>query len=728
MYRLYPDISYPSFLKSQVLEALPYIVREKAQNNKHYLDGLLSVSGHALNPLVDCFNPQTGKPKIAHKVGDWPHIKHAKGNSASLVYITNLVIGKNTVGEVSDVLVSFFEGNTDVNQLFQIYKYLDTDTHEIGFEQKKELDIKDQCVLHFDAHYRVKENKPWKSVKKAAATKSTNLWILKQINRVSPDTIKKRFEDKKLAERLLELKEKYDVKGNQLIIKEEYRNDTSIDDIVNKMQMLLELEEVRKFDWAASKHIPAIAKSTPTIKSTFFPKKREDIQYQKRQQLDDEIDDLLKDKPYLVISGPPGQGKSTFASYYIKSKSKNEGCLVRYISASSENDIIASFKQIAAGYEIKGIEDEYLTQIILAKLSDQGKYNNTDVILCLDNVESYDDISECLDNLDENVKAIITTRNPMIVVNKEYVFKLPPFNKKESLKYLKKNLPSKFRGVDQLEKLIAEVGDKYGNTTPYHMNKTAAWFKVNSVETTIDDYIKDIRTYKANGEEEPETKMLLDFLNKSENHAESWKLLQYASYLDPDFIDPLILSELLDLSDVKGLNSLVPSLQKLSLIDKVENDLGKEGFTLHRLVQKTTKSYITKHKDNPKVPTLTNEEIQEKLIKTLNDLMPMVDRSTKKWDEANKSYKHVEKLLKEIDFDKLPSEDKAVLKELTSLLTKAGHYNLYATSTYKQSLEYYKQALQLNKAIYDENDPSVATSYNNVGGVLTYTWESIKKH
>ena len=298
---------------------------------------------------------------------------------------------------------------------------------------------------------------------------------------------------------------------------------------------------------------------------------------------------------------------------------------------------------------------------------------------------------------------IITARNST-VFPEEYVFKLPPFNKKESLEYLRKYLPSKFRGVNQLEKLIAEVGDNHGNTTPYHMNKTVAWFKKKDLEATIDGYIKDIRTYKEEVEEEPETKMLIDSLNKSENNAESWKLLQYASYLDPDFIDKQILSKLLDLD---GLTNVVNPLRELSLVDRVITDSGQQG-----IIQKTTKNYITKHKDNPKVPTLTHEEIQEKLIKTLNDLMPMVDRSPEEWNKAAGPYKHVKKLLKEIDFGKLPS---TVLKELTSLLTKAGRYNLYATATYKQSLEHYEHALQLNEAIYGENHPNVADSYNNVG-------------
>ena len=64
-----------------------------------------------------------------------------------------------------------------------------------------------------------------------------------------------------------------------------------------------------------------------------------------------------------------------------------------------------------------------------------------------------------------------------------------------------------------------------------------------------------------------------------------------------------ILSELLYLSDASSLSNTIDPLHKLSLIDEVENDLVKEVFMLHRLVQKTTRGYMAKHREN--------EEIQE---------------------------------------------------------------------------------------------------------------------
>ncbi|HJK86645.1 MAG TPA: hypothetical protein QKA08_02620 [Candidatus Megaira endosymbiont of Nemacystus decipiens] len=527
----------------------------------------------------------------------------------------------------------------------------------------------------------IPNNDPHKSMPTAALQKGSTPWYLKKLCRSKENSMRLMIKNRQLCKELIDLKKKIEVKSSeypdQILIRKEYHGKISYAEVEDRMNALRQMQGFEDIDWFDCK---TMLPRPDTIGSSFFPEGADPFKYyQKREGLEDKIDDLLKENQCLVISGPPGQGKSTFTSYYIKSKSRNEGCLVRYISASSENDIIASFKRIAALYEIEGVEDEYLTGIVLKKLSYQGNYSITDVILFFDNVESYDDIVPYLPSSSQNIKVIITSRNPMIL-DEKCVFKLPPFNKKESLEYLKENLPSKFRGTDQLEKLLAEVGDKYGNTMPYAMDRIATWFKVKRFEATIDGCIEYIRTSNATGEEDPETKMLLDFLNKSENHAESWKLLQYASYLEPDFIDPLILAKLLDLSKVRDLNKLINPLFKLSLIDKVITDSGHHGITVHEIIQKAIKNYITKHKDNPKVPTLTREEIQEKLIQTLNEVMPTFDSLPEKWDEAAEVYKQVEKLLKEVDFDNLPFEDETVLKELSSLREKARNYNLYVTN------------------------------------------------
>ncbi len=78
VYRLAPEIKYPEALKQELPAILPKFVKNIIAQNKYYLDSLLSVSGHSLTPMLDVFNPETGKP-YADKyalVLDWPHIKH----------------------------------------------------------------------------------------------------------------------------------------------------------------------------------------------------------------------------------------------------------------------------------------------------------------------------------------------------------------------------------------------------------------------------------------------------------------------------------------------------------------------------------------------------------------------------------------------------------------------------------------------------------------------------
>lgn len=102
----------------------------------------------------------------------------------------------------------------------------------------------------------------------------------------------------------------------------------------------------------------------------------------------------------------------------------------------------------------------------------------------------------------------------------------------------------------------------------------------------------------------------------------------------------------------------------------------------------------------------SDSQIQEKRIKTfktikgLNSLMSMLEKSPEKWGKTAGPYKLVDQFLKKIDFDNLPLRDETILKELSSLFSKAGSYNLHSASTYKQALEYCKHALHLNKAIY----------------------------
>jgi hypothetical protein len=78
VYRLAPEIKYPEALKKELPAMLPKFVKNIIAENKYYLDSLLSVSGHPLSPMLDVFNPETGKPypDKYSLVLDWPRIKH----------------------------------------------------------------------------------------------------------------------------------------------------------------------------------------------------------------------------------------------------------------------------------------------------------------------------------------------------------------------------------------------------------------------------------------------------------------------------------------------------------------------------------------------------------------------------------------------------------------------------------------------------------------------------
>jgi hypothetical protein len=148
VYRLAPEIEYPEALKKELPAMLPGFVKNIIAQNKYYLDSLLSVSGHSLTPMLDVFNPETGKP-YADKytvVLDWPHIKHTantepvqnlvKGMLDNIPFISSLptflkegavnainkLVPDSTIGSVSTVLGSFLSGDTDISQLCETFK------------------------------------------------------------------------------------------------------------------------------------------------------------------------------------------------------------------------------------------------------------------------------------------------------------------------------------------------------------------------------------------------------------------------------------------------------------------------------------------------------------------------------------------------------------------------------------------------------------------------------
>ncbi|HJD59514.1 MAG TPA: hypothetical protein LFW20_02395 [Rickettsia endosymbiont of Omalisus fontisbellaquei] len=78
----------------------------------------------------------------------------------------------------------------------------------------------------------------------------------------------------------------------------------------------------------------------------------------------------------------------------------------------------------------------------------------------------------------------------------------------------------------------------------------------------------------------------------------AWKILQYAAYLDPDFINVNIFKELL-LVDEEKLQEPIKRLEELGLIS-IWHQNGIDGLMLHKSLQDSVKNYAKRHKEKLK--------------------------------------------------------------------------------------------------------------------------------
>jgi hypothetical protein len=80
VYRLAPEIKYlevPAFVRELVAKLTPDSIQKRTEQKQYLVEALLSVLvTHSLNPMLDAFNPDTGKPypDKYSLVLDWPHI------------------------------------------------------------------------------------------------------------------------------------------------------------------------------------------------------------------------------------------------------------------------------------------------------------------------------------------------------------------------------------------------------------------------------------------------------------------------------------------------------------------------------------------------------------------------------------------------------------------------------------------------------------------------------
>ena len=112
------------------------------KNYTPLLEGILSLSGYLLDPMLDAFDPKTGKTVKDEQILDWPCIEyHPKDNTLinkALDFIsginmvktlTNNLIYKNatatTFGSFLEVIDQLISDNIATGQFLEVYKHLE---------------------------------------------------------------------------------------------------------------------------------------------------------------------------------------------------------------------------------------------------------------------------------------------------------------------------------------------------------------------------------------------------------------------------------------------------------------------------------------------------------------------------------------------------------------------------------------------------------------------------
>jgi tetratricopeptide (TPR) repeat protein len=704
VYRIFPEIPKSEFTKnlSKFMKKVPIV-----KNNLSFLEGFLSISGHSLNFLLKTFDPITGKPLKYEKVLDWPWIKYTPSGAIKKTLIDFIpgskiikgVIGATIYKPISDTTVvslltvidEFINGNINQQQYWAAFRYIDASSVEKGYAIKETLCSNDKFSLAYEGHYRTIQLDILQDV--LSPIKGSSDWYLNNLAKynINLSGISKKQLDELKSSYTIDIKDdgKDYISANTAV---EYIRDQ----IIRLIEVNPEIKDALDNPIASSfkgENISAVIEDylprRPTL-GNYIPLER--LQnFVGREEVFKLLDQVLEDEQFVALSGLDGIGKSSAALEYAY-RQKSIGKVVRWFNADSEIKVNAEYRKISRelGLNIESLVPEIMTGLVNNKINEV----KSKIIFILDNVEKYDDIKNHLMNLPDNVKIIITTSNNNIKSSIQNI-KLEPFSEKEASQYIKQNIKERVSDQD-IDELIKITG-----LFPYKLSKVVNYIESNKFKKVGKD-IADIKKYLLKDLHRSETDFLFKVLYKSPGNMTAWKILQYAAYLDPDFISIDIVKELLNIND-KKLEISVKPLEDLSLIDISMRD-GNYGLKIHRMVQKEIIEH-TKNFPNTSIPL---KILKGNLLKTLNTLFPEVTKfPSNDWKVAELVKIHSEKVVSQ--------KWNINLNEQEELYCKLSRYNMYVTSNFKKSLEYGEEGLKIQKDIYKGNQKNIAKSLNNIG-------------
>ena len=426
---------------------------------------------------------------------------------------------------------------------------------------------------------------------------------------------------------------------------------------------------------------------------------------------------ILQEQGVCILHGFGGAGKSTLAAHYGHERKDTQ--TVRWTGAEDSRKLREGYEQLAQ--ELR-VDYRSLAQKLIA---DPRRYrqelaravygalasNKQTTLLILDNAEDASLIEDYLLHRPSAIQAIITTRSAKDFVGKYDQLQLGPFSQDEGEGYLAVRFKQMKRAytAHEVASLLEEVG-----LVAQKLNLAAGYLQECELVTTA-QYITRLQALKQAGTKQqgslrlPQVALGLETLTR-----EGQQLMQYAAYLDADFIPLSLVSVLLGEEDPEQLSEVARDLSRLSLMQVVSTKEGQElGLQIHREVQASCREYEGWRAE---AALGTRSTILSKLAEVLEAQMPWVELAPDdRWQQAKLYAPHVATVLKALkDSGAAPS---AVVARLLELM---GRYSKDIVCNYPEALEYQKQALQIYQDLYQGDHPDVARSLGEVVSSLSH--------
>lgn len=706
VYRVFPNISMGTHLE-KIKMVLDWVKKKTSYDKNNLLESMLSIFGHTLDPLINIFDPTTGKPTHSQEILDWPVIKYTAlestdknllshwlspfPNLISSKEITNLLgnIEGRTIMSLLSILEEIVAGRMDQTQYLTYFKFINNGFNKSGekFTINETIRKNNEFSLTYEGHYRTREINLFEDIL-ATENKGSSDWYLYELKKKDIEQL----EDELIKKQLRELKDEYAIRfKNNIII---FSHTKEIEHLREWLLRLLNVvPEIKKILEDPTIYLSKREMSSEIL-INYLPRERVEVFVEQNNALK-KLEEILNKHQYAIITGLPGSGQNTHAleyAYRQKNKTGREKTIVRWFTADSADKIELGYRQLASEFGLHIVN--YDKQLIISLVNSKFAQIKSPILLIFRNVERYTDVQDYLINLPVHVKVLITTRDANLVNSIKQV-KIEPFNKEEAKRYIEKILNNRIT-PEEIEVLLKGLSTKDNEILAFKLSQAITYIKKNPFLTT-EECIKNILHNLEKGEE---ITLFIKFFKKVPL---AWEFMQYAAHLDSDFISLEIMKALLRINNNK-LEVAIKSLTSLSLIILIE---GKErGVKIYKSIQEEVKKYVENNQNTKN--TIKNILLMNTLLKTLNKLMPEIrENPENNWKNADLIYLHAQKIIDHPHIKSLP--DKA------ELLSKLGRYNAYILRNFKQSVEYEKAALEIRQTLYKGNHPDIASSLHHVG-------------